>query len=266
MLNILKSDFYKLKKSRAFWICAILSVLFAAFFVTSIQTGKSIAQKNPDLRNHKIVEMAEAAEGITGASSLALVLPMGFNIILVGVFVAIFVSSEFTNGTIKNTLSRGAERAKVFFSKFIVCGTASLIMLIAFIFSMLTAGSFAWGFDPTGTVTFVSILGLISLQMIIILAYTALFTFISMTMRSNGGAMATNIICVLMVSMLLIGVSILFGGKIDLSEYWLEWALSKLAVLSPSSGDIVQGMLIAFGWIIASLIAGVTLFKKQDVK
>lgn len=42
---------------------------------------------------------------------------------------------------------------------------------------------------------------------------TALFTFISMTMRASGGAIATNIVCVTMAATILDAISmLLFGG------------------------------------------------------
>jgi len=266
MLNIIKSDFYKLKKSKAFWVCTILCVVFAVLMVTALNVGMNRALANLDSGDPEMMQMAEMAENISGISALQEFLPMGFNIIFIGVFVAIFVSSEFGYGTMKNTLSRGADRIKVFFSKFVVCSCAALVMLLAFIAAMLAAGSIAWGFDPTGIVTFSGMLGMISLQSLLVIAYTALFVFISMTMRGTGGAIATNIICVTMASTLLGAISMLFGGSINLSDYWLEWGLSKFAVMSPPSGDIIQGILIALGWGIASLAAGTTLFKKIDVK
>ena len=268
MHNIIKADFYKLIKSKAFWINTILCIVFAVLMVTALNAGISRAKNFPDrvMDDAEMRQMAAMGENISGVAALTQFLPMGFNMIFVGVFVAIFISSEFSNGTMKNTLSRGAERVKVFFSKFIVCSTAAIVMLLAFIATMLAAGSIAWGFDKAGTATFANMLGMISLQALIMLAYTALFTFISMTMRSSGGSIATNIICITMVSTLLGAISMLFGGSIKLGDYWLESALSKLAVLSPPSGDILQGILIALGWGVASLAIGTTLFKKVDVK
>lgn len=266
MLNILKSDFYKLKKSKAFWICTLLCIAFAVLMVTALQVGINRTLATPNPYDPEYTSMLEMSKQTSGIWALQYFLPMGFNIVFVGVFVAIFVSSEFGFGTMKNTLSRGAERIKVFFSKFVVCSCAALVMLCAFIIAMLTAGSIFWGFDPNGIVTFSGMLGMIALQSMLIIAFTALFVFISMTMRSGGGAIATNIICVTMASTLLGAISMLFGGSINLSDYWLSWGVSKLATLAPASGDVIQGVLIALGWGIVSLVVGTTLFKKIDVK
>ena len=262
MINILKSDFYKLKKGKAFWICIALCIAFAIFMVVAIQTGMNRAIANPtlDAENAQLIEMSKQASGVW---ALQYFLPMGFNIVFIGIFVAIFVSSEFTFGTMKNTLSRGADRIKVFFSKFTVCSCAALVMLIAFILAILASGTILWGF---GTVTLSAMLNMVLLQALLIIAFTALFVFISMTMRSNGGAIATNIICVTMASTLLGALSMLFGGSIDLSQYWLSTSVSKLATLTPASGDVVSGIIIAICWAVGSILIGTILFKKQDVK
>ena len=261
MRNILKSDFYKLKKSKAFWICSLLCIAIAVMMVVAMQAGLSRASSMRDQR--EAAQFTALADNASGVFALEQFLPMGFNLIFIGVFVAIFVSSEFGSGTMKNTLSRGAERLKVFFSKFIVCSVAALIMLFLFIAALLAVGSILWGF---GTATFAGMLGLILLQSLMVIAFTALFVFISMTLRGTGGAIATNIICVTMMSTLLGAISMLFGDSISLGDYWLDWGVSQFAVLSPPSGDIIQGLLIAFGWGIVSLVVGTTLFKKIDVK
>jgi len=261
MLNTLKADFYKLKKSKAFWICSLLCIAIAVLMVVAMQAGISRAPSMSDPQ--EAAQFTALAEKASGVFALEQFLPMGFNLIFIGVFVAIFVSSEFGFGTMKNALSRGAERIKVFFSKFIICSGAALVMLFLFIAALLTVGSIVWGF---GTATFTGVFGLVFLQALIVIAYTALFVFISMTMRGTGGAIATNIISVTMTSTLLGAISMLFGGSFNLSDYWLDWGVSKFAVLSPPSGDIVQGILIALGWGIASLTVGTILFKKQDVK
>jgi len=261
MLNILKSEFYKLKKSKAFWVCTALCLIFGIIMIVAMQSGMTMAQQpnhDPDLDS-----MLELIPLVSGTFMLGYLISMGFNTIFVGIFVAVFISSEFSYGTMKNTLSRGADRIKVFFIKFLVCGCAALIMQFVFMITVLLAGTIIWGF---GTATFSGMLGMVLTQSLLTLAYTALFTFISMTMRAGGGAIAVNIMCVTMASTLLDAISMLFGGKLNLNNYWIGGAVSKLATITPASGDIIQGIIIATAWGAAAILFGMTLFKKQDVK
>lgn len=261
MRNIITSDFYKLKKSKAFWVCTALCLTFGILMIVAMQASMTMAQNNPtDPEFSSVLEMIPLASGTFMFGELV---AMGFNTIFVGIFIAVFVSSEFSYGTIKNTLSRGAGRIKVFASKFLVCGCAALIMQFVFMITVLTAGTIVWGF---GSATFSGMLGMVLTQSLLTLAYTALFTFISMTMRAGGGAIAVNIMCVTMAPTLLDAISMLFGGKLNLNNYWIGGAVSKLATVAPASNDMIQGIIIAAVWGAAAILLGTTLFKKQDVK
>lgn len=264
MRSIIKSDFFKLRKSKAFWVCTMLCLVFGIVMVVAMQTAMYMAQQpvhDPDLD-----AMVSMIPNVGGAWMTGNLLSMGFNTVFIGIFVAIFVSSEFGFGTIKNTLSRGADRANVFFSKFFVCSVAALIMLFIFMIASMFTGTILWGFDPNGIVTVSGMLSMVLTQSLLTIAYVAFFTFISMSMRGAGGAIATNIMCVMMASTLLSAISMLFGGKIDLSHYWIGGAVSKLATVTPASGDIIQGIIIAVVWGIVAVLFGTALFKKQDVK
>lgn len=251
MINILKSDFYKLRKNKAFWICAAVSAALGILFVMLLQTGVTNAE---DVAGRGSVEM------------LAEVLLTGFNIFVIAAFIPIFVTTEFQVGTIKNTLSRGAGRIKVFFSKFVVSSSAALVILLAFIITFITSGTVLWGFDPNGIGVTFNLVVMVSLNALMVLAYTALFTFTSMTLRSTASAILTNIGCLAIVSALLGAISTLLGGTLNLADYWIGWGVTNLATLTPASGDIIQGITIATAWGSASILLGMAIFQKRDVK
>lgn len=251
MSNILKSDFYKLRKNKAFWVCTFVSIALAAFFVVILQGGGT---------------NAEDVAGRGAAEMLAQVLFTGFNIFVIAAFVPIFITAEFQYGTMKNTLSRGAERTKVFFSKFIVSTCAALTMLIVYILAFLAVGSIIWGYDPNGLGVSSGLIVMVCLNALMLVAYTALFTFTSMILRGTAGAIATNAGCLAIVSLLLGTISTIFSETFNLADYWIGWGVSNLATLTPASGDIIQGIIIALAWGVASIAAGTTLFKKTDVK
>jgi len=268
MLNIIKSDFYKLKKSKVFWICAALCVIFGIIMVVAVQADINMElQKginNPtDSEYLSAVAMSRQASAIW---ALEYFLPLGFNTLIVGIFIAVFLSSEFSYGTIKNTLSRGADRAKVFLSKFIVCGAAAVIMQILFITALIATGSIIWGYDPHGVATFGNLIVVILSQLLVIIGFAAIFTFTSTAIRANGGSITVNILCSTVISNLFSVLGLLFGLKIAVNDYWIGGVVSKLATVTPASGDVVRGIIVALAWGIGSLLLGTVLFKKQDVK
>lgn len=99
-----------------------------------------------------------------------------------------------------------------------------------------------------------------------ILSFAMLFTCVSTAVRSNGGSIAVNILCATVISTLFTAIGLLLGTNIALNDYWIGGVVSKLADVTSASGDVIHGIIVAAAWGIASIIAGITLFQKADVK
>jgi len=264
MLNIIKSDFYKLKKSKAFWICTALCVIFGIMMVMAIHTETQI-----DLQAGAGHDYETALQNSIDASAvwgLKQFLPMNISALIVGIFISVFITSEFSYGTIKNTLSRGADRVQVFLSKFLVCGVASVVMQILFMSALIVTGSVVWGYDPQGVASTGGLISVVLSQLLVILGFTALFTFTSTAIRANGGAIAVNILCSTIISTFFSALGMLLGIKIHVNDYWLGGVVPKLATIPTVSGDVLHGIVVVLAWGIAAMIVGTVLFKKQDVK
>ena len=250
MLNVVKSDFYKLWKSKFFKGCVFASFIVAIIFVGALHTGVI----------HATVDGRGAAE------MLAQIMFAGFYIYIFAVFTSLFVASEFQYGTIKNMLSRGAGRTKVFFSKVIVCISANLVMLAIFICTVLIVGTVLWGFDPNGIGAFSGLLAMIPLQAFMIIAYSILFTSTSIAIKGMVSAITVNLASLMIFTVLLNSVSALFSKSFTLADYWIGSSVMDLATLTPSAEDIVRGLIIAVAWSVMSATIGLLLFKKADVK
>jgi len=264
MLNLLKSDFYKMGRSRFFWICTIASIIVGIVIAVALQQTMNAALRNDVVRDaEEILAMIPDAAGVW---LLGLGFSMNLHLISVAAFTAIFISREFDNGTIKNTLSRGMSRTKVYFSKFLVSSIAALIMLICFMTSTLIGGTMAWGFDPNGIATASGIITMVFMQSLLAVACVAVFTFVSMTLRSAGASIALCVVSVSLMPTLLGAISMMLGNTIGLEVYWLGEAISNLATVVPASADIVNGIILAVAWSVVSIIAGIILFRHVDIK
>ena len=197
---------------------------------------------------------------------LAQIMFAGFYIYIFAVFTSLFVASEFQYGTIKNMLSRGAGRTKVFFSKVIVCISANLVMLAIFICTVLIVGTVLWGFDPNGIGAFSGLFAMIPLQAFMIIAYSILFTSTSIAIKGMVSAITVNLASLMIFTVLLNSVSALFSKSFTLADYWIGSSVMDLATLTPSVEDIVHGLIIAVAWSVMSATVGILLFKKADVK
>ena len=264
MPNILKSDFYKMTKSRVFWICFIISIVLGLIFAIALQQTMNAALRDDVVRDAgEILAMVPDA---AGTWLLGLGFSMNPHLISIAAFTAIFVSKEFDNGTIKNTLSRGLSRTKTFYSKFFVSSTAAIFMLFAFMTATLVGGTMAWGFDPNGIATASGIISMVLTQSLLAVAFVAVFVFVSMTLRGAGGSIAVCTASVTLMPSILGAISMMLGNAINFEEFWLGEAVTNLATVTPASTDITNGIILALAWCAVSILVGVTLFKKIDVK
>ena len=240
MFNLLKSDLYKLAKSKTFLLgllaCAALTVPIV--FVMHIEPGMF--------------------QYTSGAGAIVGFLPMNLHLYFVAAFVAIFITSEFHYGTMKNILSRGSGRIVVFFSKLIVCSLAAVLLLLVFMLTIVVAGSILFGYDPDGISTVAGLASIIFFQSLMTVAYTALFTLFSIAIRNLGGAIVTNIMFLAM------GGTIL--AVMGLTNFTIDFGINALSSFTPYPSHIPQGVVIAFAWAVVSVVISVVLFVRQDVK
>ena len=264
MFNLIKSDFYKIKKSKAFWICTVICCLFGLTIVFATNQGVALAKlpgADGDLKSFLDKEPFLGGAWIIGDS-----FSQGLHAMLFAIFTAIFVSAEFQFGTMKNTVSKGAPRLNVYLSKVLVCSGACLVMLFVFMLACGISGTILWGWDPQQSVNLGTLAGVFLDQAVLTVAYTSFFVFISMTIRSNGGAIAVNVLSVLAGSTILNAISMLLGSPVNLSNYWIGGAISSLGTIAPASGLILKGLVIGIVYATAAFAAGSYFFKKQDIK
>lgn len=248
MRNLLVSDFFKLRKSMTFWLCCIMSLLSTIPMAISMEQSQF-----PNISG--VVTMGSI--GFNGYN---------LNAIFIATFISVFLSSEFSSGTMKNVLSRGLSRTKVFLSKLVVCGTASIFMMFVLMSASLLIGTIRWGLDSYGIAGFSGIGSMILTQSLLMCAYAALFTCVAITMRS-AGAIAVNVLSILLVPNLLEPFTeMIFKDGTNLIDFWIGKAVLNVSTVTPLSNDVFSGIITALCWIIATAIIGIVLFRKRDLK
>lgn len=125
MLKLLRADFFCLRRSRTFWLCA------AAAFVLS-----SVYMLRADTDSMQILDQ-----------NLLQVFP--FLPILHAAFVSLFLGLEYQDGTMRNKLIVGHSRIHVYLSRLLVSITGCFGILAAWALSILAgAAKFGWFASP----------------------------------------------------------------------------------------------------------------------
>jgi ABC-2 type transport system permease protein len=252
MINIVRSEFYKLKISRPFYICLFVCAALVAFFGLSIQRGE-VRAGGIDVDNISAVSLIEQT------------LNLPFLPFLFAVFVSLFVCNEFHNGTMKNYVAKGVNRVHIYLSKLVTCGAAILTMYVVFTALLGIMGTMLWGFDPQRVAVFSNMTVMILGEGLLMLAYSAVFVLVSMWIRNAAMSIAANICIVSFLPIILRASSFIFGGGIMLENYWISTHIAALASLSPESDAVLQGIIVGLCYLAGGTIAGSVLFKKVDI-
>jgi len=240
MFNLLKADFYKLRKSRTFLFSVLACLGLGAIHIL-------IPDAPADLF------------GINSGVGALEMLATNFHIQIFVAFIAIFVTAEFHLGTIKNTISRGVGRIQIYFSKFLVSSIATVALLLIYVLIHMVLATIRWAFNPYDIITISEAINFIALHALFIAAYTAFFMFIAIAFRNLAGALVTSYLY-------LIVIMIILPAEGTLVRYELNWIVRNFGVFEPTYPELWHGIIVALAWMAISLVTGVAIFKKQDIK
>lgn len=163
MRNLLSAGFFRLWRCKTLWLsCAFLAAATVRAVWTRYSDGVQFGY-------HSSLDTA----------FLYYVLFIAF---LIPIICALFIGTEFADGTIRNKVVCGHSRGSVYLSNLILCSAASLIMCTAAVVPGLALGlpllgGFAMG--PARAILFFA--GVYTLS----LAWTALFTLLTMLVNSR---------------------------------------------------------------------------------
>lgn len=250
MLDIMKSEFYKVRKSRVTFVTAlcllgIAGIQIAVFLYAKIKGGIWM-------------QMFEDTKGIDVYFSFT---AGTFYLVFIALFVGGMISNEYTNRTVRQVVSRGASRVKIALGQYIALSTAmTVISVVPAALTSLTA-SVIWEFGTLSAGQFVvTLLG----QILLIWSYSAITMLIAHLTRSGGLSIGINIMMMLGGSTAAMALSML-TEKEFFQTYWLlniqEEALNYTETVA------YQGKFVALLFVIGIVftVLGVLRFKIRDV-
>ena len=252
MNKLIKFEFRKLFSSISYYVC--LAVILVMLFLTMVISKISAEQLN-QLANFNAVKTTRTA---LDNSMLSLIS---------GIFLAVFVSQDESLGTIKNIVSRGYSRTKIYFSKYIVSLVSILlysviVLLIGFLFGLCASG--VGNIDSS---FFISIFG----GLLVVIGFHALYFMFSTIFNKNGIIITLNIATPLIVKLVL-GLldSFLLGKDIKIGfqfgDYWLDGLMSSFNAKTMSAGELFGSIIMTLIYIVLFVTLGLVAYRKKEVK
>lgn len=210
MTKLLSANFLRLWRNKAFWVSlAICVVLGAAAALGEFRFQVSVGT---DLSVPEVAQSKALLEG----QVFSCVSYIG---VLAAAFIALFFGTEYSDGTIRNKLAVGHSRLSIYFADLITGFTASLLCMAGSMLACLAVGAplLGWFTQPAPL-----LLSAIAGSVVMLAAFCAIFTFVTMNCAKKSTSVA---ICLLGVFVLLLA-AVYVNGRLEAPEFIEGYELS----------------------------------------
>lgn len=293
MLKAIQAELYKLFKNRTFKVLIFVGILLSTviIFMCSSVFEQILNDSLGNLPEDQKQMLIEQMTNISDSDAIVIPGQLGVNLqakdmmnptalevyhssfgsgiieILIGILVAALMAKEYSQGTIKNFLAYGKRREEFYLAKFtaIVVAIAIILVVIAILPTIVVTIINGWG----QTFEFSQLLGMIKTfiaSLIASSAVAALVMVIATLVKSNGATIGITVA-------IFIGIPIFAGFLYGIYPWFdrfyevLPFYNSALATsVKAGNGDLLRSILIALVTIVISLLAGIRIFKSQDIK
>lgn len=255
MNNILQAEIFKLKLNKSFWVILLTSVALNGLLHYLLITEWWQVYNTPF-----------DAAGLSKMNGLSMfIAPLFFNL-MIGTLAAFYISTEFgTSGVIKNQIISGQNRKLIYFGKYIVYTTASiLIVVIAPTVTGIVMNFLMGNGDIFTLETVMYLFGGFSLFSLQLSGFTAIITLLAIITEDSG---KTIIFSILFTLVMYVIEKMPRSGIIEVMYDYSIFQQFNL-VLFPELGtrDIVTGLAVGIITIFVLLFVGIYVFSRKEIK
>lgn len=271
MLDIIKVQLFRLKKSVLFWVMlgvtAAMPVLGALFTLTATGLVDSAGGGLGEL----LTSMGLTTQYLTGMGQLT-----SWALIFSLITTAIVLSTEFVDGTVRNILLANKTRGELYFSYLITSLIVAVTYLLGYFVALLLVVAPIFGFDGMEAGKAISAC-LCSLAMGfagLVFIQTCMCMFLFVIRKQWAAILLPLLICmfvpgiILAFATLIMTTSAIKGLPVSLDDLrWIPLANSLLYNAAEIDG-VTIGMNILYLMVFSAVfvVAGYFTFKKADLK
>ena len=250
MIHTIQADFYRLFRSKGFWITECILFVLMLMGATIGATGHLMAVNTtpPETPTH----------GWNGIEALINASSNGSNLVFLCIVLACLVLGVDLIGKLyKNSLTVGVSRTEFFLAKSFVLASIALLQLIASLVIAFIPATILNGFGtmPDGFVT--NLLLTISLQFLCLLAWLSIVSFILYLTHSYLAVFIGYLISSIVVS-----IPILVFPDIEILRYLI---LDFAYAMTTNSQAILYTITVCVTVILFFSFSGLIIFKKKSL-
>lgn len=250
MIHTIQADFYRLFRSKGFWITEVILFALMLMGATVGATGQlmAIQTEEPDIPTH----------GWNGVQALINASSQGSNLVFLCIVLTCLVLGVDLIGKLyKNSLTVGVSRTEFFLAKaFVVASIALLQVIISLVIAFIPATILnGFGTMPDGFIG--NLLITIFLQFLCLLAWLSIVSFILYVSHSYLAVFIGYLVSSTLLSMpMIIFPNIKFLPYLSLQFYY---------AMTANSESIFYTLIVSLAVIVIFNIGGLTVFKKKSL-
>ena len=250
MIHTIQADFYRLFRSKGFWITEFILFVLMLLGATIGATGHlmSVQTAPPETPTH----------GWNGIEALINVSNNGSNLVfLCIILVCLVLGVDLIGKLYKNSLTVGVSRTEFFLAKFFVLASIALLQLIASLVIAFIPATILNGFGtmPDGFIG--NLLVTIFLQFLCLLAWLSIVSFILYVSHSYLAVFIGYL-----VSSILLSIPMLLFPDIEILRYLI---LDFAYAMTSNSQSILYTITVCVSVILFFSLSSLTVFKKKSL-
>jgi ABC-type transport system involved in multi-copper enzyme maturation permease subunit len=277
----MRADIYRLYSGKAIYVTFAIMILFSILLVfvfrSAPQTGIIINDTELSERLETLedefevvseVFLPDRLDSMNGAVAAQIVLLTTDTLaIFFLVLICIVIMEMFSTGAIKNELSTGMNRSKLYLAKFTLSSAFSIGLMFVFFLESVFLATLFDGLGYWGDGHFANIIASFSALLLFVVALNSVGSFLGFVFRKEG-TVIWLFLGVMYLPQAIVGlISMAIPSAAELLNYDL---FSQVAFLSQvaniTSAELARSIAICFIFIIVPTIAGITIFRRTEIK
>ena len=249
MIHTIQADFYRLFRSKGFWITEFIFFAIMLMGATIGATGHlmSVQTAPPETLTH----------GWDGIQALINASTNGSNLVFLCIIVCLVLGVDLIGKLYKNSLTVGVSRTEFFLAKTFVLASIALLQLITSLVIAFIPATILNGFGtmPDGFIG--NLLITISLQFLCLLAWLSIISFILYLTHSY-----LTVFIGYLVSSLILSTPMLVFPDIEILRYLI---LDFAYAMTSNSQSILYTITVCVTVILFFSFSGLIIFKKKSL-
>lgn len=269
MMNLLRSEFYKFVRNKTFWVITI-TIVSLTFVLVLLQylnyKGVFEQVENITIEINEQVTEASPLSGIKMFLEAIHSPDLFLTILLISFLGSFFIANESSDGTIKNLVSVGQHRSKVYMAKYVVFSIGSIIITLLISFMIGIFGTIFFGIgDLPANELIVDTIKVAFLTCIYIGSFAAIVMFFSMIFRGTGVAILLSLGFYLIAGAGLRVLSFSYNFGRALNKYSVYYRYSTFLENDLNTSNMVELAAIPTITAMIFIIIGLAVFQRKDI-